>query len=99
VKDVTPILPTPQPPKLLEQLRYCIRSNHYSVRTERAYVYWAQWYIRFHGLRHPAEMGGAEIQAFMSYLVNERQISGSTYTQALCALLFLYRMVLHIELL
>lgn len=98
MKDVTSVLPLPQPPKLLVQLRYCIRDNHYSARTERAYVYWARWYIRFHGLRHPTDMGGPEIQAFMSYLVNERRIAGSTYTQALCALLFLYRKVLQIEL-
>jgi len=76
----------------------CIRDNHYSVRTERAYVYWARWYIRFHGLRHPVEMGGPEIQEFMSYLVNDRQVAGATYTQALCALLFLYKKVLKIEL-
>ncbi|MEN3293357.1 MAG: hypothetical protein V7642_2610, partial [Burkholderiales bacterium] len=76
----------------------CIREKHYSLRTERAYVYWARWYIRFHGLRHPRDMGGPEIQAFMSFLVNHRHISGSTHTQALCALLFLYKTVLEIEL-
>jgi integron integrase len=98
VKDVTLEAAPVQPPKLLDQLRRCIRDNHCSVRTERAYVYWARWYIRFHGLRHPADMGGKEIQAFMSYLVNERQIAGATYTQALCAPLFLYKKVLGIEL-
>jgi integron integrase len=87
-----------RPPKLLDQLRRCIREKHYSLRTERAYVYWARWYIRFHGLRHPKEMGGPEIQAFMSFLVNDRNIAGSTHTQALCALLFLYKTVLEIEL-
>jgi integron integrase len=87
-----------RPPKLLDQLRRCIREKHYSLRTERAYVYWARCYIRFHGLRHPKEMGGPEIQAFMSYLVNDRKIAGSTYTQAICALLFLYRTVLDFEL-
>lgn len=98
MKDATPHLAVVQPPKLLDQLRRCLRDNHYSLRTERAYVYWARWYIRFHGLRHPIDMGGPEIQAFLSYLVNERQIAGATYTQALCALLFLYRKVLHVEL-
>ena len=98
MKDITLGTRLPQPPKLLDQLRRCIRDNHYSLRTERAYVYWARWYIRFHGLRHPIEMGGKEIHAFMSYLVNERRIAGSTYTQALCALLFLYKKVLQVEL-
>jgi integrase len=87
-----------RPPKLLDQLRRCIRDKHYSLSTERTYVYWAKWYIRFHGLRHPANMGPAEIRAFLSYLNNERQIAGATYSQALCALLFLYKEVLGIEL-
>jgi integrase len=98
VKDVAFNLCPAQPPKLLDQLRRCIRDNHYSVRTERAYVYWARWYIRFHGLRHPMDMGTSETQAFMSYLVNERKVAGATYTQALCALLFLYKKLLKIEL-
>lgn len=87
-----------RPPKLLDQLRQCIRDKHYSLSTERTYVYWAKWYIRFHGLRHPANMGPADIRAFLSYLNNERQIAGATYSQALCALLFLYKEVLGIEL-
>ena len=98
MKTVTPEVAAPQPPKFLDQLRHCIRDNYYSLRTECAYVYWASWYIRFHGFRHPVEMGGPEIQGFMSYLVNVRQVAGATYTQALCALLFLYKKVLKIEL-
>lgn len=86
-----------QPPKLLDQLRRCIRDNHYSPRTERAYVYWARWYIRFHGLRHPMNMGEEEIRQFLSYLNNERKIAGATYTQAISALLFLYKKVLNVE--
>jgi integrase len=87
-----------QPPKLLDQLRRSIRDKHYSLRTERVYVYWARWYIRFHGLRHPAEMGAPEIEKFLSYLANERNVSVSTHHQALCALIFLYKQVLQIEL-
>lgn len=98
MKNVTENLPPQQQPKLLDQLRRCIRDKHYSLRTERVYVYWARWYIRFHGLRHPAEMGATEIQAFLSYLANERKVSVSTHHQALCALLFLYKNVLRIEL-
>lgn len=85
-------------PKLLDQLRHCIRNRHYSLSTERTYVYWARWYIRFHGLRHPKDMGADEIRAFLSYLNNERNIAGATFSQALCALLFLYKEVLSIEL-
>lgn len=85
-------------PRLLDQLRRCIRDKHYTLSTERTYVYWAKWYIRFHGLRHPADMGPNEIRSFLSYLNNDRHIAGSTYSQALCALLFLYKEVLGIDL-
>lgn len=98
MKDVTHFTAAGQPPKLLDQLRRCIRDKHYSLRTERVYVYWARWFIRFHGLRHPAEMGATEIQAFLSHLANERNVSVSTHHQALCALLFLYKNVLQSEL-
>ncbi|TFV92322.1 integron integrase [Oxalobacteraceae bacterium OM1] len=87
-----------RPPKLLDQLRRRVRDKHYTLSTERTYVYWARWYIRFHGLRHPADMGPEEIRAFLSYLNNERQVAGATFRQALCALLFLYKEVLGIEL-
>lgn len=85
-------------PKLLDQLRICIRNKHYTLSTERTYVYWVRWYIRFHGLRHPRDMGPEEIRAFLSYLNNERKIAGATFSQALCALLFLYKEVLAVEL-
>ena len=45
------------PPKLLDQVRNRIRLKHYSLRTEEAYTYWIRFFIRFHGMRHPREMG------------------------------------------
>ena len=98
VEAIRPGSPAPsKPPKLLDQVRRCIRDKHYSLRTEEAYVYWIRWYIRFHGLKHPMDMGAAEVKAFLSYLTNERQVSVSTHKQALCALLFLYKQVLGCE--
>ena len=98
MKDVPENTASAKPPKLLDQLRRCLRDKHYSLRTERGYIYWARWYIRFHGLRHPADMGSAEIHAFLSCLANERAVSTSTHHQALCALLLLYKHVLATEL-
>jgi integron integrase len=89
--------PNPKPPKLLEQVKRCIRDKYYSLRTEEAYVYWIRWYIRFHGLKHPMDMGAEEVKAFLSYLTNERHVSVSTHKQALCALLFLYKQVLQTD--
>lgn len=89
---------TPPPPRLLDALRDAIRIRHYSLRTERAYVQWARRYIRFHGRRHPREMGEAEVTAFLGSLATVGNVSASTQNQALAALLFLYKEVLGIEL-
>ncbi len=83
--------------KLLDQLRETLRLKHYSYRTEESYVDWVRRYILFHHKRHPAEMGAPEIRAFLAYLAQERSVSASTQNQALSALLFLYREVLHQE--
>jgi len=85
------------PPKLLDQLRERIRLKHYSIRTEQSYVQWVKRYIIFHGKRHPAEMGKAELESFLTSLAVERNVSASTQTQALSALLFLYKEVLELD--
>ena len=82
-------------PKLLDLVRNTIRLKHYSIRTERAYIDWVKRFILFHHKRHPASMGGPEIRAFLSYLAVEGRVAASTQTQALSALVFLYREVLH----
>ena len=50
-----------QPPKLLDQVREKIRYKHYSLSTENTYVSWIKQYILFHGKRHPAGIGVAEV--------------------------------------
>jgi integron integrase len=83
---------------LLDVLVQRLRYEHYSIRTEEAYVFWVRHYIRWAGLRHPRDMGGEEVAAFLSMLANERRVSASTQRQALSALLFLYRQVLGVAL-
>jgi integron integrase len=90
--------PPLQSGRLLDQVRERIRYLHYSLSTEQTYVYWARWFIRFHGLRHPKEMGQQEVERFLTMLAHERKVSPSTHRQALSALLFLYQQVLGIEL-
>jgi len=85
-------------PKLLDQVRQTARLKHFSLRTERAYARWVYRFVVHHGKRHPREMGAREIQAFLTWLAVERDVAASTQNQALCALLFLYREVLGIEL-
>ena len=83
--------------KLLDQVRQAIRTRHYSPRTEETYVGWIKRFIFFHNKRHPAEMAEQEIAQFLSSLASESHVSASTQNQALNAVLFLYREVLHKE--
>ena len=78
---------------LLQSLQSNLRLQHLSRRTEEAYVYWTRRFVRFCGLRHPSELGPADVRRFLSHLVEERKLSASTQQQALSALLFLYRNV------
>ena len=86
-----PEKPATPPPKLLDQVRDRLRLKHYSLRTEQAYVGWIKRYIIFHGKRHPSEMGKPELETFLTSLAVDRNVSASTQTQALSALLFLYK--------
>ena len=81
-------------PKLIAQVRGRMRARHLSPRTEQAYVGWIIRYIRYHGTRHPAELGDAEILAYLTYLAAERKVSRSTQMQALSAIQLLYNEVL-----
>src|SRR6266498_759508 len=90
--------PTPQGKKLLDQVRDSLRVKHYSDRTEQTYVEWVKRFILFHGKRHPKEMGGSEIEAFITHLAVERHVATATQNQALSAILFLYKYVLKKEL-
>ena len=89
------MLAEPRAPKLLQQLRRALRVHHYSPRTEEAYVAWVHPFVRIHGLRHPGELGRAEIRQFLIALADRAQLSASSQTQALSALIFLYREVLN----
>lgn len=91
----------PQPlfqPKLVPRLREALRFRRYSLKTEKNYVHWVVRFIRFHGKRHPKDMGADEVTAFLNHLANSRHVAASTQNQALSALLFLYREVLEVEL-
>ncbi len=85
-------------PKLLDRVREANRLRHGSRSTEKSYVGWIRRFILFHGKRHPAEMGAPEVTQFLSALAVEGQVAASTQNQALSALLFLYRHVLHQDL-
>ena len=100
MKPSTPVLHST---RLLDQLRECLRYRHYSLNTEKSYVYWVRFFVRWSArasgaMRHPRDMGAADVQAFLTMLASERHVFSSTHNQALSALLFLYRDVLNTEL-
>lgn len=81
----------PPKPRLLQQVRDAVRRKHFSPRTEETYIHWIRRFIYFHGKRHPAELGEAEVTAFLNHLARDRKVAAATQNQALSALLFLYR--------
>jgi integron integrase len=85
-------------PRLFDEVRRRLRLKHYSLATERAYLQWMRRFILANGKRHPREMGGVDVERFLSALATERNVAASTQNQALSALLFLYREVLGVDL-
>jgi hypothetical protein len=77
-----PIPPAPRPKKLLDRYGEALRILHYSLRTERTYTGWVRQFILYHNKRHPQDMGVAEINDFITHLVNRKSISASTQNQA-----------------
>jgi len=92
------VLPPLRSERLLDQVRERVRYLHFSIRTEQAYVHWVRAFVRFHDMRHPAEMGAAEVEAFLSWLAAERRVAVSTHRQALSAIVFLYQKVFGFDL-
>jgi site-specific recombinase XerD len=87
-----------RPPGLIQRYREELQARHYARRTVKTYEQWLRRFLRFHQLRHPREMGSAEVNAFLTHLAVEGQVSASTQNQALAALLFLYRVLLERDL-
>ena len=87
-----------RPPGLIQRYREELQARHYARRTVKTYEQWLRRFLRFHGMRHPREMGSAEVNAFLTHLAVEGQVSASTQNQALSALLFLYRELLERDL-
>ncbi|MEX1130295.1 MAG: phage integrase N-terminal SAM-like domain-containing protein [Vicinamibacterales bacterium] len=93
----TPELNGDRAPRLMDVVRSRLRAKHYSPRTEETYVGWIRRFVRFHGRRHPREMGEAEVVAFLSSLATQARVAASTQNQALSAVIFLYSEVLNVE--
>ena len=92
-RENRPILVPNPKGKLFDQIREVMRFHHYSIRTEKTYCQWIRRYLAFHrlrersgpqrGWRHPAELGPAEVCAFLSDLAVARDVAASTQNQSL----------------
>jgi integron integrase len=80
--------------RFMEVVRRVSRENRYSARTQEAYAGWIRRFILFHGRRHPSDLDGDDVRAFLSDLAARHRVAASTQNQALAALLFLYTKVL-----
>jgi len=87
----------PKSARLMDQVREVLRFHHYAYNTEKSYVSWILKFIRFHNKKHPKDMGKPEVEAFLSHLAINRNVSASTQNQAFNAIVFLYRQVLGVD--
>ncbi|MGA7824815.1 MAG: integron integrase [Steroidobacteraceae bacterium] len=86
------------PAGLLAVARERMRTRHFALRTEQAYLHWLRRFVAFHGRKHPRELGAPHVEQFLTHLAVHRKVSAATQNQAMQALLFLYRHVLGVEL-
>lgn len=75
----------------LQSIKELMYRKRYAKKTIEAYLHWIAAFIRFHNMKHPAEMGDTDVEAYLSHLANVRDVSPKTQALALNALVFLYR--------
>ncbi|MHB8385448.1 phage integrase N-terminal SAM-like domain-containing protein [Metallibacterium sp.] len=97
-EGISAAVPAAPAPRLMDEVRRRLRLKHHSLRTEKVYVAWIKRFILFHGKRHPRTLGAIQVERFLSELAMHGGVAASTQNQALSALLFLSREVLHIDL-
>ncbi|NVK38967.1 MAG: integron integrase [Gammaproteobacteria bacterium] len=78
----------------LNSIRQDMRTRGYSIRTEKTYLYWIKFFIRFHGRQHPTTLSAEHVSAFLNHLANNRNVAINTQKTALNALAFLYNQFL-----
>ena len=82
----------------IESIRHILRTKHYSIQTEKAYLLWIKRFIIFNQKRHPKDMGEQEVSEYLTYLAVDRQVTSSTQNLALCSIVFMYKHVFEREL-
>ena len=80
--------------KFMQQVRNVLRVKRYSYKTEQSYCYWIKYFIRYHNLKHPQQLGPDDVKTFLTYLAVQRNVAAATQNQALNALNFLYTQII-----
>ncbi len=96
--DDIPVVINVGRPRLFDQIRFLMRRRNMAYATEKTYLLWIRSFIRFHGKRHPADMGAKEVDEFLSWLAVKRRVAPGTQAVALNALVFLYHRFFEVEL-
>jgi len=81
-------------PNLLDRVRETARVRHLSYRIEQTGVAWVKRFVLFHGKRCPRHMGKCEVEAFLTHPAVHVRVAASTQSQALAAILLLFRHIL-----
>ena len=82
----------------LESIRHVMRTKHYSIQTEKAYLSWIKRFIWFNQKRHPQDLGEKEVTQFLAHLAVNRKVTSSTQNLALCSIVFMYKHIFEREL-
>lgn len=81
-------------PGVFADERRLLRLRHYSPNTETSYLEWSERFVKYCGMRPPAELNDGDVKRYLTHLATERRVSAATQNQAFNALLFLFRNVL-----
>ena len=81
-------------PKVIQLISNFCRVKHYSLKTEKAYIYWIRCFSNYHDRKPLSTLGKLEVERFLSYLAVERNVSASTQNQAFNALIFFYKNII-----
>lgn len=68
-----------------------MKMRRYAKRTIESYLHWIKSFIIFNDKKHPTLCHDKEVEQFLSYLANQRNVAPKTQALALNAIVYLYK--------
>jgi hypothetical protein len=62
-------------PKLMDEVQQRLRLKQYSSKTERTYMHWIRFYVRYFLPKHPRETGVEGVKRYLTYLSVEENVA------------------------